>query len=72
MLPQLSKPQVLDVGCGSGVPTMELARLSDGDITGVDINESLLNVLIGKIEKAGVSDRVKAVKCSIARGRPAA
>ncbi len=65
MLPQLGKPKILDVGCGSGVPTMELARLSNGEITGIDINEELLNVLRRKIEKAGVSDRVKAIKCSI-------
>jgi len=65
MLPQLDKPRILDVGCGSGVPTMELARLSNGEITGMDINEELLDVLRRKIEKAGVSDRVKVIKCSI-------
>jgi len=27
MLPRLDKPRVLDVGCGSGIPTMELARV---------------------------------------------
>ena len=64
-LPQLDKPRVLDIGCGSGIPTMELARLTNGEIIGLDINEVLLNVLIGKIEKAGLSDRVKAMKCSI-------
>ena len=64
-LPQLDKPRVLDMGCGSGVPTMELARLTNGEIIGLDINEVLLNVLIRKIEKAGLSDRVKAMKCSI-------
>jgi len=44
---------------------MELARLTNGEIIGLDINEVLLNVLIRKIEKAGLSDRVKAMKCSI-------
>jgi len=65
MLPELDKPRILDVGCGSGVPTMELARLSNGEIIGLDINQDLLDVLARKIEKAGLSDRVKAVKCSI-------
>jgi Methylase involved in ubiquinone/menaquinone biosynthesis len=65
MLPPLHKPHILDVGCGSGVPTMELARLSNGEITGLDIDQNLLDVLAKKIEKAGLSDRVKAVKCSI-------
>jgi len=65
MLPQLDKPRILDVGCGSGVPTMELARLSNGEIIGLDVNQSLLDVFSRKIENAGVSDRVKAIKCSI-------
>ena len=65
MLPKLEKPRILDVGCGSGVPTMELARLSNGEIIGVDVNQRLLDVLAGKIKKAGVSGRVKAVQCSI-------
>ena len=65
MLPTLDKPRILDVGCGSGVPTMELARLSNGTIVGFDINQSLLNLLVKKITKLGVSDRVQAIKCSI-------
>ena len=65
MLPQLDKPRILDVGCGTGVPTMELARLSNGEIIGLDINQGHLDALVRKIEKAKVSDRVKAVKCSI-------
>jgi len=64
MLPKL-KPRVLDVGCGSGVPTMELARLSDGHIVGLDINQPLLDRLTRKIEKAGLSARVKPLKCSM-------
>jgi len=66
LLPQLDKPRILDVGCGSGVPTMELARLTNGEITGLDINQYLLDLLAEKIEKAGLSARVKAVNCSIA------
>ena len=65
MLPGMDKPRILDVGCGSGVPTMELARLSNGQIIGLDINQDLLDVLARKIEKAGLLDTVKAVKCSI-------
>ena len=64
-LPKLDRPYILDVGCGSGVPTMELARLSNGEIVGLDINQDLLDILARKIEKEGLSDRVKTVKCSI-------
>ena len=65
MLPKLNKPRILDVGCGSGIPTMELARLCDGEITGLDIDQSLLDALSRRIEGAGLSDRVKAMNCSI-------
>jgi len=65
MIGKLDKPRILDVGCGSGVPTMELARLSKAEIVGLDINQPLLDRLARKIEKAGLSDRVKTVKCSM-------
>ena len=65
MLPEWDKPRILDVGCGSGVPTMELARLSNGQIIGLDIDQTLLNRLAGKIKKAGLSGRVKTINCSI-------
>ena len=65
MLPELDQPRILDIGCGSGVPTMELARLSDGQIIGLDIDQSLLDKLARKIEEAGLSDRVKTLERSM-------
>jgi len=65
MLPEMDKPRILDVGCGSGVGTMELARLSNGEIIGLDIDQSVLDRLTRKIEKADLSDRVKTLNCSI-------
>jgi len=65
MLPKLDKPRVLDIGCGPGIPTMELARLSDGQIIGLDINQTSLDELTKKIERAGLSERVTILKCSM-------
>jgi ubiquinone/menaquinone biosynthesis C-methylase UbiE len=65
MLPELDNPSILDIGCGTGVPTMELARLSNGQVIGLDISQSLIDELTRKIEDAGLSDRVKTVKCSL-------
>jgi len=65
MLPQLDKPRILDIGCGSGVPTMELARLSNGQIIGLDINQPLLDTFTRETKKAGLSDRVTTLKCSM-------
>jgi ubiquinone/menaquinone biosynthesis C-methylase UbiE len=61
----VDEPHILDVGCGSGVPTIELARLSKGIVVGVDIDQSLLDKLNRKIEREGLSNRVETRKCSI-------
>ena len=42
-----------------------MAKLSDGEIIGIDINQSLLDKLNRKIEEEGFSSRVKTVKCSL-------
>jgi len=65
MLPKLDKPRILDIGCGSGVPTMELARLGQGEVIGIDIDQPALDKLTKKIREAGFSDRIQAVNCSI-------
>ena len=65
MLPELDQPYILDIGCGSGVPTLELARLSNGRITGLDVDQSLLDQLASKIEEAGLSERVMTWKGSM-------
>jgi ubiquinone/menaquinone biosynthesis C-methylase UbiE len=65
MLPKLDRPRILDIGCGSGVPTMELARLGQGEVIGIDIDQPALDKLARKIRKAGFSNRVGAVNCSL-------
>lgn len=65
MLPKLDKPRLLDLGCGSGVPTMELARLSQGDTMGIDVDQPSLDRLESKIEETGLGDRVRTVNCSM-------
>ena len=65
MLPKLDKPRILDVGCGSGVSTMEVARLSQGEVIGIDIDQPALDKFAKKIREAGFSDRVQALNCSL-------
>ena len=65
MLPELDKPRILDIGCGSGVPTMELARLGQGEVIGIDIDQPALDKLDRKIREAGFANRVQAMNCSI-------
>ena len=65
MLPKCKNPRILDVGCGSGVPTIELAKISDGYVTGIDIDETSLNLLQRKIKEMGLNNRVIVIKDSI-------
>jgi 2-polyprenyl-3-methyl-5-hydroxy-6-metoxy-1,4-benzoquinol methylase len=41
-IPIIDHPLILDIGCGSGVQTVELARLSNGKITAIDIDRTAL------------------------------
>jgi ubiquinone/menaquinone biosynthesis C-methylase UbiE len=65
ILPRLEKPCILDIGCGTGVPTMELARLSDGQIIGIDTDQSRLDAFAKKIDKAGLTKKIKVIQCSM-------
>jgi len=65
MLPHLEKPRILDIGCGPGQQTLELARLSRGEVLALDMHQPYLDVLSGKIKEAGFSDQVKTVKGSM-------
>ena len=65
MIPDMDRPRILDIGCGSGVSTIELAKLHNGIVTGIDIDQSVLDRFTMKIEEAGLSDRVRAVNCSL-------
>jgi SAM-dependent methyltransferase len=65
MIPGLSRPRILDVGCGDGGPTLELARLSNGEVVGLDINRPALERLRKRIDEAGLSDRVRVKACSM-------
>ena len=65
MLPQMDKPLILDIGCGSGIPTLELARLSQGEVMGIDIDQPALDEFDIRIRQARLSDRVQAVNYSI-------
>jgi len=62
LLPQVGKDaQILDVGCGSGTQTPDLAALTSGMITAVDNHQPFLDILAAKAEWAGLSGRIKPV-----------
>jgi ubiquinone/menaquinone biosynthesis C-methylase UbiE len=65
MLPEIDKPRILDVGCGSGIPTLELARLGKGEVTGIDIDQPALDKFSRQIKEAGLTNRIKVINCSM-------
>jgi len=64
-LPRLENPRILDIGCGSGVPTIELAKLSGGEVTGIDTDQSCIDEFNRKIKEEELSNRVKAINLSL-------
>lgn len=51
-------PLILDIGCGPGVQTMDLAEVSEGIIHAVDTHQPFLDVLQKKVNDAGLQDRI--------------
>jgi ubiquinone/menaquinone biosynthesis C-methylase UbiE len=64
-LPKLENPHILDIGCGSGVPTVELTKLCDCRIVALDNDSSQLKLLERKLKEQGLTDRVEVLNQSI-------
>jgi len=56
-----AKPRILDIGCGPGMQTIELAKLSGGQIEALDNHQPFLYQLNLNAKKEGLSDRIKTV-----------
>ena len=52
------EPLVLDLGCGSGTQTLDLARICKGRIIAVDFYQPFLDVLVEAVESQGLSRRI--------------
>jgi ubiquinone/menaquinone biosynthesis C-methylase UbiE len=55
-------PRIIDIGCGPGMQTIELAKLSKGQIDALDNHQPFLDQLDFKIKKESFSDNIKPVK----------
>jgi SAM-dependent methyltransferase len=58
-------PRILDVGCGPGAQTIELARATGGHIVAVDIRQRFLDELTERAREAGVLPQVTTVNVSM-------
>ena len=70
MLKDLPKnPRILDIGCGPGMQTIELSKLSNGQIDALDTYQPFLDQLDFKIKKEGLPTKIKPIKgdmCNLA------
>lgn len=58
IIPIIENPRILDVGCGSGVPTLMIAEKFDGKITAIDIDTKSIDIFREKVKELDLSDRV--------------
>ncbi|HSA37768.1 MAG TPA: class I SAM-dependent methyltransferase [Methanoregula sp.] len=65
-LPPIHKnAAVLDIGCGSGTQTRELASLTPGTIVAVDNHQPFLDTLVEKAGRDGTGWRIKTICASM-------
>jgi len=65
-LPTLPKDaKILDIGCGSGTQTRELAKLTSGIITAVDNYQPFLDTLTIQAQKNGLGQRIRPLYASM-------
>jgi len=55
---ELQPRRVLDVGCGSGLPTLEAAHAGAARVVGIDVQPRSVFLARGNIRRAGLSARV--------------
>jgi ubiquinone/menaquinone biosynthesis C-methylase UbiE len=59
------EPDILDIGCGTGTQTVELARISHGNINAVDIHEPFLHALEEKVVAYGSTTKITTHEASM-------
>lgn len=64
-LPEIKNPRILDVGCGSGIPTLLMAEIFNGKITAIDPDTNSIDYLTTKIKELNLSERISTSNCSL-------
>jgi len=65
LIPIIENPRILDVGCGSGVPTLMLAEKFSGKITAIDTDTKSIVIFRKKVKELDLSNRVTLTDSSL-------
>jgi len=60
-------PRILDIGCGPGVQTVDLLRISGGEVLALDFLALMIERTKSNAAHAGVSDRLKVLEQDMKR-----
>ena len=58
-------PKILDIGSGPGTQTLDLARLSGGEIIAIDFHQPFLDELVRRAQEAGLEEHIQVRKLSM-------
>ena len=59
------QPLILDIGCGPGMQTIELARCTKGKIIAIDTHQPFLDKLKQRAQAEGLSDKITTINMSM-------
>lgn len=68
LMPEVpDKPYILDIGCGPGVQTVDLLKISDGTVLALDFLPLMLKRTQANAEKAEVAERLEVIEQDMAQ-----
>ena len=65
IIPIIENPRILDIGCGTGVPTLMIAEKFNGKITAIDPDTNSIAFFREKITELNLADRITLSNCSL-------
>ncbi len=60
-----AQPKILDIGCGPGMQTLDLAKLLQGEIIAIDFHQPFLDELVLRAKKVGLDKHIQTRKMSM-------